>query len=421
MHLHRTALWVLVLAPAVCAGLAFAFLRPPLAEVPTRETAPADTARQATVDIAFQGRFVDGVGLPLVGEHDLYFKILDDVGAERYTGGPVGTTLVNGVATCAIQAVPVDIFDASSIAGSPYQLRVSLDDAGFTDPFDVDLLPTPFAVKADTATVANHATTADSATTADHATAADSATTADHATTAGDADTVDTLHASAFAPIVHTHTGADIDDGTITGDDLAENAVGSPEVADNSLTADDIAPDILCGLNGVTNDGGDIDLVPGENITITPDIPGNAITISSTAGPLPTGIIVMWSGSLVDIPAGWALCDGTDGTPDLTSRFIRSVPNASTDPGSTGGSPTHTHGAGGYEGLNHTHAYSGTTSQASTVEYCNSGSQQVPAHVVHTHTYSGTTNSAGAGSITGTSAPADSLPPYYELAFIMKT
>jgi microcystin-dependent protein len=32
------------------------------------------------------------------------------------------------------------------------------------------------------------------------------------------------------------------------------------------------------------------------------------------------GIIVMWSGS--NIPSGWALCDGTNGTPDLRGRFV---------------------------------------------------------------------------------------------------
>ncbi len=35
---------------------------------------------------------------------------------------------------------------------------------------------------------------------------------------------------------------------------------------------------------------------------------------------LPAGSIVMWSGSR--IPSGWALCDGTDGRPDLIGRFV---------------------------------------------------------------------------------------------------
>jgi microcystin-dependent protein len=37
---------------------------------------------------------------------------------------------------------------------------------------------------------------------------------------------------------------------------------------------------------------------------------------------IPKGIIVMWSGRVTDIPAGWALCDGNSGTPNLTDKFI---------------------------------------------------------------------------------------------------
>lgn len=39
-------------------------------------------------------------------------------------------------------------------------------------------------------------------------------------------------------------------------------------------------------------------------------------------GAVPRGAIMMWSGTMSDIPAGWALCDGSRGTPDLRSRFI---------------------------------------------------------------------------------------------------
>ncbi|WP_372519809.1 phage baseplate protein [Candidatus Ruminimicrobiellum ovillum] len=37
---------------------------------------------------------------------------------------------------------------------------------------------------------------------------------------------------------------------------------------------------------------------------------------------VPKGAIIIWSGSINDIPAGWVLCDGTNGTPDLRDRFI---------------------------------------------------------------------------------------------------
>ena len=37
---------------------------------------------------------------------------------------------------------------------------------------------------------------------------------------------------------------------------------------------------------------------------------------------VPSGVILMWGGSADTIPRGWALCDGTNGTPDLLDRFV---------------------------------------------------------------------------------------------------
>jgi len=37
---------------------------------------------------------------------------------------------------------------------------------------------------------------------------------------------------------------------------------------------------------------------------------------------LPTGIICMWYGSVASIPTGWALCNGSNGTPDLRDKFV---------------------------------------------------------------------------------------------------
>ncbi|WP_211848274.1 hypothetical protein [Neoroseomonas eburnea] len=43
---------------------------------------------------------------------------------------------------------------------------------------------------------------------------------------------------------------------------------------------------------------------------------------NALANVFPPGIIVAWSGSVGSIPAGWALCDGTNGTPNLGNRFV---------------------------------------------------------------------------------------------------
>lgn len=56
---------------------------------------------------------------------------------------------------------------------------------------------------------------------------------------------------------------------------------------------------------------------------------------------VPGGFIGMWSGSAETIPTGWALCDGANGTPNLTDRFILGAGKAY-QPGATGGAATAT-------------------------------------------------------------------------------
>lgn len=68
----------------------------------------------------------------------------------------------------------------------------------------------------------------------------------------------------------------------------------------------------------------------------------------------PSGVIVWYHGKKSEIPNGWNLCDGNNGTPNLLELFPRSIPDSTTDPGSTGGSnfislatsqlPSHDHG-----------------------------------------------------------------------------
>jgi len=57
------------------------------------------------------------------------------------------------------------------------------------------------------------------------------------------------------------------------------------------------------------------------------------------------GIICLWSGLIVDIPDGWILCDGTNGTPDLRDRFIIAA-GQFVNPGQSGGASSHKHTVG---------------------------------------------------------------------------
>ncbi len=44
--------------------------------------------------------------------------------------------------------------------------------------------------------------------------------------------------------------------------------------------------------------------------------------LNASGGGIPSGGIIMWSGAVDNIPDGWALCDGTNNTPDLRNRFV---------------------------------------------------------------------------------------------------
>lgn len=48
--------------------------------------------------------------------------------------------------------------------------------------------------------------------------------------------------------------------------------------------------------------------------------------VSSQSGvSLPIGTILPYVGDLANIPSGWHLCDGSNGTPNLSSRFLEGV------------------------------------------------------------------------------------------------
>lgn len=58
----------------------------------------------------------------------------------------------------------------------------------------------------------------------------------------------------------------------------------------------------------------------------------NATTQNQNSN-VPQGGIMMWSGTIASIPTGWSLCDGSNGTPDLTDKFIVSVASSAENPG----------------------------------------------------------------------------------------
>jgi hypothetical protein len=148
----------------------------------------------------------------------------------------------------------------------------------------------------------------------------------------------------------------------------------------------------------------------------------NNTTIATTAfvrSIIPAGVILMWSGSIASIPSGWVLCDGGSGTPDLRNRFIV--------------------GAGSTYAVNAT----GGTADAIVVSHTHTATSTVtdPGHFHADGFIFGSTAFSGPGinapgntstaftgitvgttvDATGSSGTNANLPPYYALAYIMKT
>jgi len=63
-----------------------------------------------------------------------------------------------------------------------------------------------------------------------------------------------------------------------------ENSISTVMITDNAVTIEKISPNIISSIDGVSNDAGDIDLIAGNNITITPDVAAKSITISAAGG-----------------------------------------------------------------------------------------------------------------------------------------
>ena len=179
------------------------------------------------------------------------------------------------------------------------------------------------------------------------------------------------------------------------------------------------------------------------NITATGTITANQFV---GAGIVPVGGIIMWSGAISAIPTNFKLCNGNNGTPDLRNKFIVGATSDGSDttypglqPGATGGDAdatlvSHSHttnsiiehqdvgnstkqltgnigidafinGNGIFENIGNNKNFIDTTDDVSN----HSGAVQFDAR--HRH---GTDTQ-------GVSATNKNLPPYYALAYIMRT
>lgn len=155
----------------------------------------------------------------------------------------------------------------------------------------------------------------------------------------------------------------------------------------------------------------------------TGPIGGTGPVGATGAGGFTTGMIMMWSGSVGSIPAGWALCDGASGTPDLRNRFIIGA-GSTYSPGATGGSAdaivvSHSHTASSVvTDPGHTHSIGYYPNLRGVGGGANLSDGDVGFKAT-TSEFTGISVATTVGS-TGAAGTNANLPPYYALAFIMK-
>lgn len=112
---------------------------------------------------------------------------------------------------------------------------------------------------------------------------------------------------------------------------------------------------------------------------------------------IPVGMIMIWSGAVVDIPPGWLLCDGNNGTPNLLGLSVIGAGGAF-NPDDTGGATSHDHD---FTGDGHWHS----TGLGFPGFLPTTGAMRV---IINPK------------SVTGTTDPETTRSPYYALCFVMK-
>jgi hypothetical protein len=148
----------------------------------------------------------------------------------------------------------------------------------------------------------------------------------------------------------------------------------------------------------------------------------------------PSGGIIMWSGSIINIPTGWYLCNGSNSTPDLRNKFVMGA-GSTYIVGANGGSTTSSPAGA------HAHAYSTVAGHQLTIaempshhhdfqqyefitngERDNNGQAGENLQTWQTTDVGGNLAHAHDLSITDSGNHShDTLNPYYALAFIMKS
>ena len=209
----------------------------------------------------------------------------------------------------------------------------------------------------------------------------------------------------------HTHTSANT--GAVAGSlsfFSGPNFATWTETHDHTITTSSSPTAVLQSSSGGTSDDTSPDDPPYRNLRVRQNTSGQVN--------LPIGAIAAWRRPLADLPVNWALCDGTDGTPDMMGRYPRAA-TASIE-GTGGSDSTHTHTT-----PTHVHNTSGHSHASSSGPAAGNNPISVIAAVAtvavnHTHTLVDTDSTIPVVEATssGTLQGATTEPAYEEVALV---
>ena len=249
--------------------------------------------------------------------------------------------------------------------------------------------------------------------------------------------------------------------GTVNGAAIDDTPIGQAIPAAGTFTQVNSTGAVIATGAGQFGDDVNItgDVTVAGNISSTGGI--SAATFTGDGSGLSnlfiTGMIMLWSGSTSTIPAGWAICDGQNNTPDLRNRFVVGAGD-SYPVGNTGGQnsitevPAHSHSFSTTTNAGGGHNHTGTTSTvgdhqhhgwgenrswvygvtgsrnqqgSGAVDFDNYFYNTSPAGA-HNHSFTTSTATNHTHAVTGNTdnfgvSSVDIRPLYYALAYIMKT
>ena len=167
----------------------------------------------------------------------------------------------------------------------------------------------------------------------------------------------------------------------------------------NAVSAGSIAVSGALGAATLSTDGA---ATVGGDLAVGGSLTGFGIA--------PVRSIILWSGSASDIPSGWALCNGQNGTPDLRNRFVVGA-GGEYNVGDKGGEKMHQLTKDEMPSHNHSYQFKGADLNGSwdNDNYFYDASNH----------YDKNGNTKYTDSVGG-DQPHENRPPFYALCYIMR-